>query len=147
MLYCAGWKTGLAVLLLLAGAACARTDPEDRLRERVAELHAALESREVAAMQHVLADDFVGNDGLDRRQARALASMLMSRYRSVSVTFGPIDVRLQPPANATATFHALTTAGGEGLLPQRVQAYDVETAWREDGGEWVLYHAKWMPRL
>ncbi|TDK23474.1 nuclear transport factor 2 family protein [Luteimonas aestuarii] len=134
-------------MLLLAGTACARSDPEERLRERAAELHAAIESREVAAMQHLLADDFVGNDGLDGRQARALASMLMSRYRSIGVTFGPMDVQLQPPANATVRFHALTTGGDEGLLPQRVQAYDVETAWREDSGEWVLYHAKWTPRL
>lgn len=147
MLYRAGLKTGLAVLVLLAAAACARSGPEERLRERTQALHAAIESRDIAAMQHVLADDFVGNDGLDRRQARALATVLVSRYRSIGITFGPMDVQLQPPANATVRFSVLATGGGEGLLPQRIQAYEVETAWREEGGDWMLYHAKWTPRL
>lgn len=147
MLYRTGWKTGVATILLLAACAgCGRSDPEERLRQRVVELQAAIESRDLAAMQQMLADDFVGNDGMDRRQARALAMAITSRYRDIGVTFGPLSVQLQPPANASIRFSALTT-GGEGLLPQRAQAYDVETAWREEAGEWVLYHASWTPRL
>lgn len=146
MLYRTGLKIAFA-FMLCAVAGCTRGDPEQALRQRIAELQSALESREVSAVQQFLADDFVGNDGIDRRQARAMAAMLSARYRSVGVTFGPLDVKMQPPANATIAFGAFTTGSGEGLLPQRMQAYDVETAWRESGGDWVLYHARWTPRL
>lgn len=146
MLYRTGLKIAIA-FIVCTGVGCSRSDPEQALRQRIAELQSVLESRDVSAMQQFLAEDFVGNDGIDRRQARAMATVLSARHRTVGVTFGPLEVTLQPPANATATFGAFTTGGGEGLLPQRMQAYDVETAWRESGGEWELYHARWTPRL
>jgi hypothetical protein len=124
-----------------------RGEPEQALRQRVAELQATLESRDVSAVQQFLAEDFTGNDGIDHRQARAMAAMLSARYKSVGVTFGPLEVEMLPPANATIAFGAFTSGSGEGLLPPRVQAYDVETAWRMSGGEWELYHAKWTPRF
>jgi ketosteroid isomerase-like protein len=145
MLYRNGWKIALAVVLMALCAGCARSDPEQRLRERVAALQAAIESNDIAAMQQHLADDFVGNDGMDRRQARAMATMLAARYGAVRLVFGPLDVRMQPPANASVAFTAMAS-GGDGVLPSDVQGYSVETAWRESGGEWMLYHAKWTPR-
>lgn len=145
MLYRSGWKIVLLwVACALAG--CARPDPEQALRERVGELQAAIESKDAAAVQQFLAPDFVGNEGMDRRQARAMATLLLARYKQVGTTFGPLDVRMQPPANATVAFSAIAT-GGVGLLPEDAQAYEVTTAWRETGGEWLLYHAAWMPRL
>lgn len=146
MLYRTGSKIAFAFMLCVLGA-CSRGEPEQALRQRVADLQTTLESRNVSAMQQFLAEDFVGNDGVDRRQARAMATMLSGRYKSVGVTFGPLDVTMQPPANATVAFRAFTTGSGEGPLPQRIQAWDVETAWRESGGQWVLYHARWTPRL
>ncbi len=146
MLYRIGWKLTVACLLL-GIAACTKSDPEQALRARMAELQAAIESRDASAVQQFLADDFVGNDGMDRRQARATAAMVMMRYQSMGVSFGLLEVKLQPPANATVAFSAMTTGGAGGLLPENMQAYQVETAWRESGGEWVMYHAKWTPRL
>lgn len=135
------------VLLLCALAACSRSDTEQALRQRISELQSAIESREASAVQQFLADDFVGNDGMDRRQARATATLLSARYRAIGFTFGPLDVAMQPPGNASVAFTAFTTGGDGGLLPERLQAYDVQTAWRLTDGEWLLYHAKWAPRL
>src|SRR5690606_14146813 len=77
-------------LLVLAG--CSRSDPETALRGTVASLQAALEQRDAAALQQYLADDFIGNDGLDRDGARRLAAMYLLRHRDVGVTAGPLDV-------------------------------------------------------
>lgn len=146
MLYRHGWKIVLLwSACVLAG--CVRPDPEQALRGRMADLQAAIESKDAAAVQQFLAPDFVGNDGMDRRQARALATMLLARHRNVGTTFGPLDVRMQPPANATVAFSAIATGGTGGLLPENAQAYEVTTAWRETDGEWVMYHASWKPRL
>ena len=146
MLYRRGWKI---VLLCSASvlAGCAHPDPEQALRERVSGLQAAVEAKDASAVQQFLATDFVGNAGMDRRQARATAALMFARYRRVGTTFGPLDVRMQPPGNATVVFSAIATGGTVGLLPDHAQAYEVTTAWRETDGEWLMYHAAWTPRL
>ena len=63
----------------------------------------------------------------------------------VARELGPLDVKLFDQ-RATVTFTA-ALSGGEGLLPDRVQVYDVDTGWRLDGGEWKLISAKWKPQL
>lgn len=146
MLNRAGWKFAVACVVL-AVAACSKSDPEQALRAQFAGLQSAIEAKDASALQQFLADDFIGNDGMDRRQARAMATMLMTRYQSLGVTIGPLDVKMQPPANAQVAFTAMMTGGTGNPLPERIQAYQVETAWREVGGEWVMYHAKWTPRL
>lgn len=137
----------LLIVGLLLGAACSRSDPEQALRQQLAQMQAAIEARDAGALQRSLAEDFIGNEGMDRRQARAMAMLVMQRHQSLGVTFGPLDVRMQPPGTATVGFTVMTTGGSGGLIPERMQAYTVETAWREVDGEWRLYHAAWSPRL
>lgn len=137
----------LAAIALLGLAACTRSDPETALREQLAGLHAAIEAREPSAVQAYLAEDFVGPGGLDREGARRTAMLVLSRHRNIGVTFGPLDVAMQQPRNATIRFQALATGGDGSLLPGQVQAYDVTTAWRETDGEWRMVHADWTPRL
>lgn len=142
------WYTRCAVVLLLALAAvaCSRTPPEQRLRETIGGLGEAVERRDAAALEAVLADDFVGPQSLDRDGARRMAALLFLRYRDVGTTFGPVDVELQP-GHATARFSVGLTGGSGAVLPDAARLYDVETGWREVDGEWRLTSASWTPRL
>lgn len=132
-----------ACILLLAG--CARTPPEERLRETVGGLQAAIEERDVSTLDDVLAGDFIGPGGLDRNGARRMAQAMFLRYRDVGVSVGPLDVEVQEE-HATVSFTAAVT-GGAGMLPDSGQMYDVETGWRLQDGEWQLVNANWKPRL
>lgn len=134
----------LVSLLLLA--ACTRGDPETALRATVADLQAALEERDAAAMQQHLADDFIGNQGLDRDGARRMAAAYVLRHRDVGVSTGPLEVALAD-AHATVRFTAMLRGGSGRLLPDAAQVYDVETGWRLDDGEWKLASARWTPAL
>ncbi|QNP40737.1 nuclear transport factor 2 family protein [Lysobacter solisilvae (ex Woo and Kim 2020)] len=140
----AGVRVALC-LLFMALAACARTPPEARLRETVSGLQAAIEGRDVSALREVMAEDFVGPDGLDRDGARRMAQGAFLRYRDVGVTIGPLEVELRAE-QATVRFTAALT-GGSGALPDSGQVYDVETGWREVDGDWRLVNASWKPRL
>ena len=131
--------------LLLVLSACARTPPEQKLRETLAGLQTAIEHHDAAAVDDVLAEDFIGPDGLDRKAARRMAQGAFLRYRDVGVTTGPLDIALRPD-DATVRFTAALT-GGSGALPSSGQVYDVETAWRLEDGEWRLVNASWKPRL
>ncbi len=144
----AGLPGAIAWMLLLAVlmAACSRGDPETRLRDTIDELAQTIADRDPAAMQQLLAEDFIGNEGLDRDGARRMAAALMLRYRSVAATFGPLEVRMSEP-HATVRFKLILSGGSSALLPESARIYDVETGWRLDGDDWKLRSVRWTPAL
>lgn len=138
------WVAACAALCLLA---CARESPEQAVRERMAELQAAIEARDPGDVRALLAEDFVGPGGMDRERAVRLAQVSFLRHRKVGVTIaGPLQVRMQP-RHATVAFDAALTGGSGRLLPDAARLYSVETGWRLDDGEWRLTSATWEPRL
>jgi len=139
-----GFRAAFTALVLLAvalAAGCARTPPEQALREAVAAMAEAAEARDSEALASHLADDFAGPDGMDRERLRRYLALVWLRNREVGVTLGPLDVELMGDW-ARVGFTA-ATRGGEGLLPDSARIYQVETGWRLEGGEWKLISADW----
>ncbi|GAB3384487.1 YybH family protein [Lysobacter fragariae] len=144
-------RTGVAAaalaLLMMATClgGCSRTPPEQVLRDTVASLQHAIESRDAGAVEDLLAEDFIGPDGMDRKAARRMAQLMFLRYQDVGVTLGPVQVELRG-RQATVRFTAALT-GGAGMLPDSGRLYDVETAWRQVDDDWRLVNAQWTPNL
>ena len=46
---------------------------------------------------------------------------------------------------ATVRFSAVVTGGSGRFLPERAQAWEVTSGWRDEGGDWRLYYAQWKP--
>lgn len=143
-----GWLASACawMLLLMVVAGCSRPDPEVALRESVAGLQAAIEQRDPAAMQQQLADDFIGNDGLDRDGARRMAALLLMRHRDIGIDTGPLQLELAGE-HAVVRFTAMLRGGSGRLLPDAARVYEVETGWRMEHGEWRLTSARWSPVL
>ena len=137
----------LFALLCVAAVGCSRTPPEQALRAQVTAMQAAIETRDAGDVHELLAEDFIGNDGLDRRGARQLAAATFLRHRDVSARFGPVTIALRGEGDAIARFSVVATSGSGGLLPDSGQVFDVETGWRLVDGEWRLLTARWKPRL
>ena len=135
----------LLLVLVLCFAGCRHEPPEQALRKQVVALQAAIEQHDGAAMADVLAEDFIGNDGLDRRGARQLAQLYFMRNREVGVTLGPLDVALQGE-HATVKCTVLLTGGSGRLLPESGRGYDITSGWRLQSGDWVLTSLEWTPR-
>lgn len=139
------------MLLLILGAlaaslpGCRKEPPEQALRNTIAAMEMAAEAHDTDALFEPIADDFAGSEGMDRQAFRRYVTFMGMRSKSVSVQLGPLDVKLYDQ-RATVSFTA-ALSGGEGLLPSRVQVYDVDTGWRLDEGEWKLISAKWKPQL
>lgn len=108
-------------------------------------METAAEAHNNDALFEPIADDFAGSEGMDRQAFRRYVTFTGMRSKSVGVQLGPLDVKLFDQ-RATVSFTA-ALSGGEGLLPSRVQVYDVDTGWRLDDGEWKLISAKWKPQL
>jgi hypothetical protein len=137
----------MAVVLIALGllSACSRTPPEQALRETIVTLQGSIEQRDASALGDVLADDFIGPDGLSRDGAQRMAKLMFLRYQDVGVNVGPLEVDLKE-THATVRFTA-ALSGGAGVLPDSGQLYDVETGWRLVGDEWRLVSARWQPRF
>lgn len=140
----ARWSFVLCLAVLFA--ACSRTDPEQALRASVVGLQAAVDARDVSAVDDVLAEDFIGPDGLDRQGARRMAQLVFLRHQHVAAKLGPLEVTMQDD-HATVRFTAVLTGGAGGLLPDAGQLYDVKTGWRLQEGGWKLTSATWTPQL
>lgn len=123
-------------------SACARTPPEQALREAMAGVQTAIEERDAAALASHLAEDFVGPDGLDREGARRMATLYLMRHKRVGATLGPLDIQLQED-HASVRFTAALTGGSGRLLPETGSLYDIRTGWRIEDGEWRMTSATW----
>lgn len=135
------------LLACVLAAACARGTAEQRLRATLDQLQQAIDSRDAGDVAGFLADDFVGNDGMDRTAARRLAAAVFLRDRRVSVRMGPLDVDITGDAHATVRFTAVASGGSGGLLPERAQVYRVRSGWRLVDGDWRMTSAEWSARL
>jgi hypothetical protein len=131
---------------LVAAIACARSDPERELRETVASMASAIERREPGAFLAGLADDFSRESGAFGKDdvKRVLAGVFL-RNEKIHVTAIVTDVMIDG-AQASARIRVLAT-GGQGLLPERGQSWDFDTAWRQDKGRWVIYNAEWRDAI
>ena len=123
-------------------SACDRASPEQALRDTIAAMVQAVESRDAKALFDHVADDFTRDSGgLDRRQMRALLLGLLLRNRNIRIVTTVREVRIEGN-RGRARLHLLAT-GGAGLLPERGRLWDVSSAWRREGGDWKLYNAEW----
>lgn len=138
---------GITLVLALALGACSDESPEQAVRAQVAELQAAIDARDAGDIEALLAEDFVGNEGIDRRGARQLAAAVFLRHRQVAAKVGPVSVELRGEGDAIATFSVLATGGSGGLLPEQGQVYQFQTGWRLVEGEWKLLNASWTPNF
>ena len=134
----------LAGLLALIG--CAKSPPEQQLRTAVAELEQDIEQRDPSALTEALAEDFVGVEGMDREQARRLAQLMFLRHSRISVSTGPLTIRVQG-TRASVEFAASVAGGSGAMLPDALQMYRVQTGWRQEGNQWRLVSAQWAPEL
>lgn len=140
----APWLAGGVAAMTVLG--CARTPPEQKLRESLSALQASMETRNASDLEDALAIDFVGPDGLDREGARRLAQMLFLRHQDIGANLGPVQITMQQK-HASVRFTAALTGGTGAVLPDAASVYDVQTAWRLEDGEWRLINAQWTPRI
>ncbi|MBB5769341.1 ketosteroid isomerase-like protein [Xanthomonas arboricola] len=123
---------------------CTRAAPEQRLRATLETMHQAIEARDIGEAMAPVAEDFVGDQGLDAAGLRRLMQVQMLGNRRIGVTLGPVDVQLHDDT-ARVRFTALLTGGSGRWLPEQAQTYQVTTGWRLQDGDWQLYHAQWEP--
>lgn len=133
---------GVLVAVALSGSGCSRSDPEQELRSTIAAMARAVESREPSTFLDAVTDDFARESGafgkLDARRVLAGAYM---RNEKITVSAVVTEVRIDGD-RASARVKVFAT-GGAGLLPERGQTWDFDSAWRREKGRWKVFNAEW----
>ena len=137
----------VASLLALAFAAgCGRSDPERELRATIDSMAQAIEKREPAAFLDAVADDFSRESGaFGKQEAKRTLVAAILRNEKIGVSAVVTEVRIEGD-RAFARVRVVAT-GGAGLLPERGQAWDFESAWRRERGQWKVFNAEWREGL
>ncbi len=103
----------------------------------------AIEQREPATVLDSVSEEFVRESGAFGKQdlKRLLAGAYLRNER-ISVNAVVSDVRIDGD-RAHAKVRVFAT-GGAGLLPERGQTWDFDSAWRREKGRWKVYNAEWV---
>lgn len=109
------------------------------------EMQSAAREGRIGDVMESVADDFVGNQGLDRAAMHNTLRMAVLGKSSLGVTTGPLRIEMQ--GNQAAVRFEVMLAGGGRFLPDSAQTYSVTSGWRVEKGEWRVYYAQWEPML
>ena len=115
------------------------------MRDSIGQLEQAAIAKDGGVFFEHFAEDFSGSDGLDRDNFRRYVQLIWLQHKDIGVKMGPLDVKLTED-RATVNF-TVALSGGQGLIPDQGQIYQVQTGWRLEGDEWQLISATWKPIL
>lgn len=138
------WMPIAALLLALAASGCARAPAEQRLRDTIAAMEAAIEGNRVNDFLDGVSSEFTGNGGeYDRRSLHALLRAMALRHQRVSVVLGPLDITMHEGGRASVRVDVVATGSAGGLLPEAGRRFRIDSGWREEDGDWRCISATW----
>jgi hypothetical protein len=132
---------GIALLCLL-GVACSRTPDDEAIRAAISAGAASVQAHRGKEMLDLVAEDFVGNDDVDRAGLANLLRAQMLGANTIGVRVGSVEVDLHG-YRAIARFDADVTDSSGRWIADRATTLHFETSWRREDREWRCYNAKW----
>ncbi len=133
-------------LALAFVAGCGRSDPEREIRATIARMAESVEKRDPAVFLDAVAEDFSRESGaFGKQDAKRTLLAAYLRNEKINVSAVVTEVRVEGD-RALAKVRVIAT-GGAGLLPERGQTWDFDSAWRREGGQWKVFNAEWREGL
>ncbi len=136
---------GLWLVLALL-AACASDPPEEALRTQLRDMQLAASERRMADFMQGVADDFTGNNGMDRAALHNMLRLQVLGKSDVTVASSPLQIELRDET-ATVKFSVVLTGTSGRWLPDSAQSYSITSGWRMEEGQWRVYYAQWQSNL
>jgi len=133
----------LLLIIALTLIACDRTPDEEKIRNTLGKIEAAVQKRETKPALKYLSKNFSGPEGMKIQQIRQMMAAHYIRNKNIQVVIAGLKIKVTGN-DAEVNFNAATT-GGTGVLPERLQYYDIETVWQKIDGDWLITRADWSP--
>ncbi|MET0290256.1 MAG: hypothetical protein ABW178_11565, partial [Pseudoxanthomonas sp.] len=74
---------------------CQRTPPDQRLRDQIARMQSQIEAKDIGQVMAQVADDFSGNDAMDKHALHNLLRAQVLSRQQVGATLAPVTVKMQ----------------------------------------------------
>lgn len=132
--------TILFASLVLPG--CSRDLDETALRARIDEMVAAAEAREPRRFVEGVAEDFAGDHRIDRSGLQNMLRAQLLRNARVGITILSTDIVMHGE-RATVTQQVVLTGGEGSFIPEQYRRLRIESGWRVQDGDWLVYVARW----
>ncbi len=133
----------LFTLLILHG--CARTPPEQALRETVTAMQRAVEKRDASGFMKHVSPSFKGQSGesgdIDRDGVRRLLAGVLLAHPNVKVALTIVSLKIEGD-HADSVIEAVA-ASGVGALPDHARRFTFTLRWARSGSDWLLTRAQW----
>jgi hypothetical protein len=138
---------GLAFLLALGSAACARSG--DPVRESLDAMVKAANARDAGALFDHVAPNFEAADGSSLADAKANVGRYFAAYEILDVSIRDVQVERGEGAarvrlRAQMSGQPRKIGGLEGIIPSSA-AYDFDLRLVADNGKWKVAWAQWGP--
>ncbi|MEE8482515.1 MAG: hypothetical protein V3S12_04110 [Acidiferrobacterales bacterium] len=133
----------LLLIIAIALAACDKTPDEEQIRNVLGEIEIAVQKRQSRPVLKHLSKDFTGPQEMGVKQIRQLMAAHYFRNKNIHIVIAGLRIAINGH-DAEVRFNA-ATSGGIGMLPDRLQYYDVETTWQKIDGDWLIVRASWKP--
>jgi len=130
--------TTLLLSVLLAG--CQRSEPEQAIRAAIDDIELAIGNGDAGAVKQHLSDGFLLDEQLDRDAVYRMMIAQFLRFRQVKTLVSGLSIELHPNDPGRAFARAdVAIAGMQGLLPDDGNLYRINSEWRLEDGDWLLY--------
>lgn len=135
----------LLILLILILSACSPPPAQEQLLGAIKEIELAVEDRHAGDVLDFIADDFSGNDNLDKRQLHSYMVRLFFQHKRIEVVLTDLElVADTTDANRYVMQASVVLLGGQSVTPGDVTAYRLRGHWRLADGDWLLEKLTWQ---
>lgn len=123
---------------------CGSASPEDALNQAARKLQSNLEDKQAGAVVRQLHDDFMAQQRLDKQSVYQQMLGVFLRYRNINILVVDRQCELDKGFNYRGQCTArVAVTGAQGLIPERVDSFQVSSQWELSGGEWLLHGLEW----
>lgn len=139
-----GWIVLFCMALVVSACGKKEEDPLEALNAQVDLLLEALQAQHSSKALAVLHPEFKAQERLGQDWARQTMTAMFLRYSNIGVRAMQREARMFPGAREAAEVKArILLTGAEGVLPSDGNYVEVDSEWRQDGGEWKLFRLRW----
>lgn len=132
------------LILLLSCISCSKSLPEEAIMANLKSMQQGLEDRKAGKSLEFVSEDFVGNQGLDKRSLKRIMLGQFLRHQNITVVITRMDITINPSDPYSASMEGVVAAtGAQNLLPQDGRLYSVQGDWRSIDDEWMLIRLEW----
>lgn len=134
----------LGLLIWFGMVSCTETPAEEAIRANIKSMQQAAEDKSPRKAVEFLADNFTGNQGIDKTGLRRLMAVIFLKHQNINVVISRLDIEVNQQDPYSAGMSAVViVSGAQNILPQDGRIYQITGEWQYIDGDWMLVHALW----